>query len=585
MVTTHLPPEDWRDKPSLVNWLPMTDDQVRKLKHDAFLDIGWGKLIFGHTFLDLQGLARMIADEDIDKRNIAVYNRDPHVLLSLAPQDLFLDPSHMYRLDLAKPARPAKLPQGFEIQEARDISDFLEMNRIFKTLAMMPLDVTRAMANHQASTARYLVARDLDTGMVVGTVTGVDHCAVFEDPEQGCSLWCLAVDPQCAHPGVGTALVNDLAVRFRHLKRRFMDLSVIHDNQEAIALYERLGFARVPAYSVKCKNAFNEPLYAVPQQDSPLNPYARIIVNEARVRGIAVDVIDAQDAYFSLSYGGRTVLCRESLTELTSAIAMSRCQDKRVTQRMLRKAGFRIPGQRETGTSEENLAFLEEYGEIVVKPALGEQGHGVSVGIKTLEELEEAIEGAGHGSGPLILEECVKGEDVRIICIDFKFAAAAVRRPPQIIGTGHHSVLELIEKQSRRRQAATDGESCIPLDRETRRCVAAAGYHFDEILPEGAHLMVRRTANVHTGGTIHDITEELHPEVVHAAEEAARILDIPVVGFDFFMPDLQKTEYWIIEANERPGLANHEPQPMAQLFLDFLFPNSAKDQPVPPGEG
>ena len=32
------------------------------------------------------------------------------------------------------------------------------------------------------------------------------------------------------------------------------------------------------------------------------------------------------------------------------------------------------------------------------------------------------------------------------------------------------------------------------------------------------------------------------------------------------------TEYVFVEANERPGLANHEPQPTAAAFVDFLFP-------------
>jgi D-alanine-D-alanine ligase-like ATP-grasp enzyme len=79
---------------------------------------------------------------------------------------------------------------------------------------------------------------------------------------------------------------------------------------------------------------------------------------------------------------------------------------------------------------------------------------------------------------------------------------------------------------------------------------------------------------LHTGGTIHDVTEQLHPELVHAAENAARALDIPVTGLDFFVPDVTKPEYVIIEANERPGLANHEPQPTAERFVDFLFPRT-----------
>jgi len=85
---------------------------------------------------------------------------------------------------------------------------------------------------------------------------------------------------------------------------------------------------------------------------------------------------------------------------------------------------------------------------------------------------------------------------------------------------------------------------------------------------------VRRTANLHTGGTIHDVTSEVHPRLVAAAVAAARAIDIPVVGIDLMVRSPREPDYAFIEANERPGLANHEPQPTAERFVDLLFPLS-----------
>ena len=99
---------------------------------------------------------------------------------------------------------------------------------------------------------------------------------------------------------------------------------------------------------------------------------------------------------------------------------------------------------------------------------------------------------------------------------------------------------------------------------------------WDVVVPAGQAVQVRRTANLHTGGTIHDVTEQLNPSLAQAAVEAARALEIPVVGFDFLVPDVKEPEYVIIEANERPGLANHEPQPTAEKFIDLLFPHAAR---------
>ena len=136
------------------------------------------------------------------------------------------------------------------------------------------------------------------------------------------------------------------------------------------------------------------------------------------------------------------------------------------------------------------------------------------------------------------------------------------------------SVRALIDKQSRRRAAATGGESRIPLDAETERCIVAQGASLDTVLPADTRLQVRNTANLHTGGTIHDVTAELHPALREAAEKTARALDIPVTGLDFLVPAVDGPDYVIIEANERPGLANHEPQPTAERFIDLLFPRT-----------
>jgi D-alanine-D-alanine ligase-like ATP-grasp enzyme len=88
-------------------------------------------------------------------------------------------------------------------------------------------------------------------------------------------------------------------------------------------------------------------------------------------------------------------------------------------------------------------------------------------------------------------------------------------------------------------------------------------------------IQVRDTANLHTGGTLHDVTDSLHTELANAALVAARALGIPVVGLDLIVAAADKPVYRVIEANERPGLANHEPQPTAERFIDYLFPQTA----------
>jgi GNAT-family acetyltransferase (TIGR03103 family) len=375
---------------------------------------------------------------------------------------------------------------------------------------------------------------------------------------------------------VGRSLTRCLLAEFERRDRAYLDLSVMHDNGPALKLYEQLGFVRVPVYAVKRKNPINERFFTPPPSAEleQLNPYARIIADEARRRGIHVDVVDAEGGFLRLSHGGRTITTRESLSELTSGVAVSWCDDKRVTRRLLARAGLRVPRGVAASTPEADAAFLDEVGELVVKPARGEQGQGITVGVTTPDELRRAVDLARGHCPDVLLEQRCEGEDLRVVVIDHTVVAAAVRRPAAIVGDGVHTVAELITAQSRRRAAATGGESTIPLDDLTIETVRAAGLGLDDVVAEGRQLCVRRTANLHTGGTIHDVTDALHPVLADAAVRASEVLDLPVTGLDLLVPAVDGAEYVVIEANERPGLANHEPQPTAQAFVDLLFPTT-----------
>src|SRR6185312_9668709 len=399
----------------------------------------------------------------------------------------------------------------------------------------------------------------------------------FGDPKRGTSLWCLAVHAQDAPTGTGEALVRVLAERYVGRGRAYLDLSVMHDNEAAIRLYRKLGFTRVAAVCVKRKNPINTPLFAArPPGLEELNPYARIIAEEALRRGIRVEVTDAGSGELCLSVGGRTVTTLESLSELTTAVAMSRCDDKRVTRRFMERAGVRIARGVQLAGDDAGpaTALLDEVGSVVVKPARGEQGRGITVGVRDADGLQRAVAFAAQFCPDVLVEELVDGDDLRVVVIDHRVVAAAVRRPAEVIGDGRSTVRELVERTSRRRARATGGESTIPVDDTTAEVVEDAGFAMDDVPPSGERIRVRRTANVHTGGTIDDVTDRLHPQVAEAAVRASRAIGIPVTGIDFLVPDVDGPEHVFIEANERPGLANHEPQPTAARFVDLLFPET-----------
>lgn len=568
--STHLSEQGWEPPEHL----------TRGMRRDVVLDCGWGRLVFGHTFRDQRDVVDALRAEGSGRRDICVYPRDPQVLVGLVPYELFIDPSYTYRLPLHRYRPSRERARGILVRTVRGTGDLAEVNRIYAANAMVTGDVEAMWANQRTRAFTYLVAQDTGTGAVVGTVTGVDHVLSFGDPDSGASLWCLAVDPQTGLRGVGEALTRTLVERYAARSRAYLDLSVLHTNTAAIALYAKLGFQRVGAVCVKRKNPINRPLFApAPPELGQLNPYARVIADEALRRGVAVEVTDGAWGEMRLSHRGRSVLTRESLSELTSAVAMSRCDDKRVTRRILERAGIAVPRGRALGpggVGAGDLAFLAGVGEAVVKPARGEQGRGITVGVTDEAGLRRAVVAALAFCPDVLIEECVPGHDLRVVVIDHRVVAAAVRVPATVVGTGREPIRDLITAHSARRARATGGESRIPLDETTETVVREAGYRMEDVLAPGVELRVRRTANLHTGGTIEDVTDRLHSDVAAAAVRASRAIGIPVTGLDFLVPDPAGPAHVCIEANERPGLAHHEPRPTAERFLDLLFPETRR---------
>lgn len=539
---------------------------------NAVLDCGWGRLMFAPSFDSPKVLAQALQEEEMGKRDIALYVKAPQLVLAESPANLFLDPSLVFRRRLAHDKPSAGTVPGVTIRPIATRADIATINRMYSMRGMVALDPKTVWAQRNSEALLYLLAEDERTGDVIGSVMGVDHQLAFGDPEGGSSFWCLVVDPQTGVAGVGQSLVNSLIDLFTERGRQFIDLSVLHSNEGAIALYKKLGFEQATGFAIKNKNSINERLFVDNADLSELNPYARIIIDEARRRGINVEVVDPAAAIFTLRHCGHEIMCRESLSDLTGGVAMTLCQDKVLTSRRLAAVGLRVPAQQVAGNREADLAFLQQQRALVVKPAMGEQGRGISVDVRDEADLAEAIARAQLEGGHVILEELCAGQDLRVVVIGYKVVAAAIRRPAEIVGDGSSTIAELIERQSARRAAATGGESRIPVDAETERCLAGQDLNYDTVLGSGRAVTVRKTANLHTGGTIHDVTDVLHPALREAAETAARALRIPVVGLDFLVPAPESDQYVVIEANERPGLANHDPQPTAQRFVDLLFP-------------
>lgn len=546
-------------------------------KHERVsLNCGWGRVIFAHTFSDSKELVESLLKEKPGQRDLAFYVKDPHVILSKAPQSLFLDPSHTYRLEFKNYEKAQSFDARILVRKLNKQEDIHEINSIYQQHKMMPFSPNFTWSKRESSTLEILVAEDTLTKKIVASVMGIDHRQAFDDPEQGTSLWALAVHKFNSLPGVGEMLIRSLIDRYIHRGRNYIDLSVMHDNDKAISLYEKLGFQRIPVYCIKHKNRINHPLFTnAPENEARLNPYAQIIIDEACKRGIRVDIIDAEKGMFKLKFAGRSINCIESLTDLTSATAFIKCSDKELSTKLLSKEGVAVPRQIIGDDLKQADEFLSIHKNLVVKPRVGEQGRHVHVGIQDKLSLQKAIKVIKDDGQAPIIQEYVAGLDLRVLVINEKVVAAAIRRPPEIVGDGIHTAEELIVKLDKRRRVATKGESRIVIDQETIRCLSEQQITLKQVVERNRKVLVRKTANLHTGGTIEDVTPDIHPNIIKLSELCATTLDIPVVGLDFIIDSPESNKAVFIEANERPGLANHEPQPVVESFIDLIFPESS----------
>lgn len=300
--------------------------------------------------------------------------------------------------------------------------------------------------------------------------------------------------------------------------------------------------------------------------------YTTTITREARKRGIAIEVIDPVTPIFILKYRGRSVRCYNALTDRVGAVTFHMTQNKRLSHLFLKARGFEVPAQSAYTDHGEALAFLKRYRKIVVKPCAQWGGRGVSVAVRTPDELVKAVRFARRYEEEVVLEQCVPGVDYRLIFVNFKFVAAIRRRAARVTGNGRDTIRALIQFRNRQ-ERRIDPSHMIPLNAETERNLKALGLSWDTIPAAGYEVQVRLTSNYHTGGDVDIVTNTVSRKLVAVARRAAKLLEVPVIGIDFLV-DEKTGRSWFIELSPDLAISPPEGEEVARHFMDYLFPET-----------
>jgi cyanophycin synthetase len=319
-------------------------------------------------------------------------------------------------------------------------------------------------------------------------------------------------------------------------------------------------------------------------ESSRLGPSTGAIVEEARRRGIPVRRLNNY-SLVQLGLGRNLHRIQATLTDMTSAIGVEIAQDKDDTKRVLENIGLPVPKGDVARTPEGALEIADEIGyPVILKPLNANHGRGISTRLADPDALRAAWDKSSRYA-PIVVEQFAEGRDHRVLVVNGKVVAAAERVPAHVVGDGKRTVRQLIEianRDDRRGVGHTKSLTRLPSDSTTAEYLARSGKNFDSIPEKGEFVALRQTANLSTGGTSIDRTDEMHPDNITACEMAAGVVGLDIAGIDVLTHDIsvpfRENNAVIIEVNAGPGIRMHthpsegQPRNVAAPILDMLYP-------------
>lgn len=329
------------------------------------------------------------------------------------------------------------------------------------------------------------------------------------------------------------------------------------------------------------------------RESERLGPSTGSIVDEAISRDIPWIRLN-KSSLVQLGYGKNQVRFRATMTERTSSIAVDIAGNKDETKRLLNDAAIPVAKGVTVSTLEDVHDALVRVGfPLVFKPLDGNHGKGATINVKTEEEAIAAFHYAKEYSRRIIVEKFITGHDFRVLVIDHKMVAAALRVPAHVKGDGKLNIQQLIDKENEDPRRGYGHENVlteITVDRDTEDLLEKKGYTLETVAPKGEIVYLKSTANLSTGGTSIDVTDQVHPQNVFNCERISRIVGLDICGIDIMAQNLTEplTENGgvVLEVNAAPGFRMHLapseglPRNVAAPVIDMLYP-PGKDARIP----
>ncbi len=323
-------------------------------------------------------------------------------------------------------------------------------------------------------------------------------------------------------------------------------------------------------------------------QRRALGPSTASLVKAAEDRKIPWLRLNDQ-SLVQLGHGKYQQRIQATITGKTPHIAVELASDKEETNKLLGSLGLPVPRQELVQGESSAIRAARRIGfPVVTKPYNGNHGRGISICLRTDEEVAAGFRVAQEISRSVIVETFLEGDDHRLLVVNGELVAATRRTPGHVVGDGVKTIAELVEIVNQDPRRGVGHEKVLTrlvLDTQAEMMMARVEMTAESVPAVDQVVMLRSTANLSTGGTATDVTDLIHPDNRDMAERAIRAIGLDVGGVDFLSTNIGESYKsiggGICEVNAAPGFRMHvapsegRPRDAAGPVIDMLFPPGA----------
>lgn len=318
----------------------------------------------------------------------------------------------------------------------------------------------------------------------------------------------------------------------------------------------------------------------------------QIFMFDAIQKGVQVKVLDESDQFLRLQFQDHVEYVKNAnMTSKDSYIVPLIMENKTVTKKVLKEAGFRVPGGAEFSSMEEAVKAYPRFADqaFVIKPKSTNYGLGITIFKEgaDLEDYQAGLAIAFREDSSVLVEEFMPGTEYRFFVIGGEVQAIMLRVPANVIGDGIRTVKELVEEKNSDPLRGTNHRApleLIQLGELEQLMLKEQGLTIESVPQANQIVYLRENSNISTGGDSIDMTDEFSEAYKKIAVSAVEALGAKISGIDLIIPDKEidpttdKKAYGIIEANFNPAMHMHvypfagKGRRLTMNVLELLYP-------------